>query len=116
MLAPEQLLLSAGASRLRRGNGTGAMLRMQRLLGPGVAAKGASPGTSGRELDGQTLSLGTKPFAEHCKSLFLQLCRRKLHTEKKIVVFLKRGERACSLGSERLFHLAVTCRKKKKRE
>lgn len=47
MLAPEQLLLSAGASRLQRGNSTGVM-----LFGPGVAAKGASPGTSGRELDG----------------------------------------------------------------
>lgn len=65
MLAPEQLLLSAGASRLQRGNGTGARLHTQRLLGPGVAARGASPGTSGRELDGQILSLGSKPFAEH---------------------------------------------------
>lgn len=112
MLAPEQLLLPAGASRLWRGNSTGVMLRTQHLLGPGVAAKGASPGTSGRELDGQALSLGSEPFAEHCKSLFLQLCRRKLHIEKNICV-LKREERACSLGSERVFHLAVTCRKKK---
>lgn len=98
MLAPEQLLLSAGASRLRRGNGTGAMLRMQCPLGPGVAAKGASPGTSGRELDGQTLSLGTKPFAEHCKSLFLQLCRRKLHTEKKNSCVFKKGRKSLQFG------------------
>lgn len=41
-------------------------------------------------------------------------CAGGNYIQKKIFCVLRREERACSLGSERLFHLALTCRKKNK--
>lgn len=70
--------------------------------------------TSGVEPEGQLPALGSKPFGEGCKSLILRLCRRNEILKKNYQK--KRKERACASGSERFFHLAVTCREGEKKK
>lgn len=93
------------------GRGAGAMLCMQCLLAPGVAAeKEHLLCTTGVELDGELVALGSKAFGEQLREPLPLAAREEWNTKKEE---LKQKERSCTLGRERVFYLAVTCRLKK---